>query len=159
MYYSNFYYNSLKILVKTLPNFLKPDIVLSKITKIDKSYIKELKSKYNIEGIILDVDNTLRKDMRPIPLYIKQWLEELIKEVKVIVVSNGYDNNIANYLKSIDIKYIPLANKPMKKGLLKAIQELNIEANKILVIGDSVIDDVLGGKRCKTKTCLVSRLR
>ena len=47
-----------------LSKIIKPDIEIEKITDIDEKVISRLKKEYDIEGIILDVDETLRKDMK-----------------------------------------------------------------------------------------------
>lgn len=150
---------ALEIKTKFLPNFIKPDILLNNVTELDDCMIASLKEKYNIQAIILDVDETLRKNMQPIPINVKKWLENLSRNVKVIVLSNGYDKKVEDYLKSIGINYISLAYKPMKRGFLKAVLKLNIKPNKILVIGDSLVDDILGGKRSGMMTALVKRLK
>lgn len=149
----------LEIKTKFLPIFLRPDILLNNITELDTCMIFNLKEKYDIQGIILDVDETLRKNMQPIPVYIKEWLENLIKNIKVIVLSNGYDKRVEDYLKNIGITYISLACKPMRRGFLKSALELNIKPNKILVIGDSLVDDILGGKISGMMTGLVKKLK
>lgn len=150
---------TLEIKTKFLPNFLRPEILLNNVTEIDECMIASLKEIHNIHGIILDVDETLRKNMQPIPTNIKKWIENLSKNVKVIVLSNGYDKKVEDYLKSIGINYISLAYKPMKRGFLKAVLELNIKPNKILVIGDSLIDDIFGGKRSGMMTALVEKVK
>ena len=67
---------------------VKPDITIDKVTELDEEQIKEIKKKYEIEGIILDVDETLRKDMKDIPKVNKDWIEKLKGQLKVIIVSN-----------------------------------------------------------------------
>ena len=142
-----------------IPKFIKTDILLNKITDLDENSLLYLKNRYNVEAIIVDVDDTLRKNMKPIPLYIKKWLIALTKSFKVIALSNGIDNNIASYLKSIGVLYIPFAKKPFKKSFIHVTRVLKTKPNRILVIGDSLFNDVLGGKRCSMKTALVNKLR
>ena len=50
-----------------LSKLIKPDIEVEKVTDLDAKMIDELKERYGIEGVILDVDETLRKDMKRIP--------------------------------------------------------------------------------------------
>ena len=45
-----------------LSKAIKPDITVDKVTELDEEQIEKLKQKYGIEGIILDVDETLRKN-------------------------------------------------------------------------------------------------
>ena len=45
-----------------LSKFIKPDITLENVNQLDSNTIDKLKQQYGIEGIILDVDETLRKE-------------------------------------------------------------------------------------------------
>lgn len=57
-----------------LSKFIKPDITLEKVNQLDSNAIDKLKQQYGIEGIILDVDETLRKEMKDIPKCNKKWI-------------------------------------------------------------------------------------
>ena len=50
-----------------LSKFIKPDITVNKIVELNEETIEKIKEEYKIEGIILDVDDTLRKEMKDIP--------------------------------------------------------------------------------------------
>ena len=45
--------------------------------------------------------------------------------------------------------------KPLKRGFKKIQKELQVENEKIAVIGDQLFTDILGGNRCKMFTILV----
>lgn len=89
-----------------LSKFIKPDITLENVNQLDSNAIDKLKQQYGIEGIILDVDETLRKEMKDIPKCNKEWIESLKDKLKVIIVSNGKDQKIEQYFKEIGIDYI-----------------------------------------------------
>ena len=57
-----------------LSKFIKPDITLEKVNELDSNAVDKLKQQYGIEGIILDVDETLRKEMKDIPKCNKKWI-------------------------------------------------------------------------------------
>ena len=82
-----------------LSKFIKPDITLENVNQLDSNAIDKLKQQYGIEGIILDVDETLRKEMKDIPKCNKEWIESLKDKLKVIIVSNGKDQKIEQYFK------------------------------------------------------------
>ena len=84
---------------KILSKFIKPDITLEKVNQLDSNTIDKLKQQYGIEGIILDVDETLRKEMKDIPTCNKEWIESLKGKLKVIIVSNGKNQKIEQYFK------------------------------------------------------------
>lgn len=145
----------LDLLHYVLSKFIKPDITLQKVNELDSSAIEKLKQQYGIEGIILDVDETLRKEMRDIPKCNKEWIESLKGKLKVIIVSNGKDRKIEQYFNENGIDYIGFAHKPLKKNFLKACEKMNLTPDKVLAIGDSLFDDIYGGKRNNMKTALV----
>lgn len=144
-----------QLINQVLLRIVKPDMTVKQITDLTAERIAEIKSEYGIEGIILDVDETLRKDMKPLPDTSKKWIENIKEQLKVIVVSNGVDRSVEEYLRTQGIEYIGFANKPLKRSFEKACKKMNVESEKVLVIGDSLLDDILGGKRSNMKTALV----
>lgn len=141
-----------------LSKIIKPDINLQKVGELNTEEISKIKDIYGIEGVILDVDNTLRKNMKDIPKCNQEWIEQLRSQLKVIVVSNGIDKKVEQFLKEKDIEYIGFANKPLKKNFLKACEKMNIEPEEVLVIGDGLFSDIYGGKRNNMKTALVNQV-
>ena len=120
--------------------------------------IKKLKEDYNIEGVIIDVDETLRKDMKDMPKCNKEWLESLKGELKVVILTNGIDKKLGKYFKSQDIDYIDFAMKPLKRNFKKACNRMDVKPENVLVIGDDLFDDIHGGQKNKMKTILVKNV-
>lgn len=141
-----------------LSKFVKPNIVIDKVSQLNENEIERLKQIYGIEGIILDVDETLRKEMKNIPKCNQDWLESLIGKIKIIILSNGIDKKIEKYFQEKGIDYIGFAHKPLKKNFIKACEKMNISPDKVLVVGDSLFDDIYGGKRNNMKTALVKEV-
>lgn len=139
-----------------LQKFIKPDFSYESVTELSMKQIEDIKFAFGIEGVIIDVDDTLRKDMQMIPECNKKWLEDVRKHLKVIVVSNGVDGKVEEYLKSKGIDYIGFAMKPLRRGFKKACDRMGLEPEKVLVIGDQLIDDIYGGRRCGMMTIKVS---
>ncbi len=138
-----------------LSKFIKPDITLDTVTNLNKEEFEKVISTYGIEGIILDVDETLRKQMKNIPKCNQDWIEDLRGKIKIIILSNGIDKKIESYFNNIGVDYIGFARKPLKKNFLKACQKMDLPPNKVLVIGNSLFSDIYGGKRINMKTALV----
>lgn len=141
-----------------LSKIIKPDIKIEKVTQLDEKMIIKLKEEFGIEGIILDVDETLRKNMNKIPRCNEEWIEKLRGQLKIIIVSNGIDKDIEQFFKERNIDYIGFAQKPLKKSFKKACEEMDLEPNKVLAVGDSLLDDIYGGKRNNMKTILVKNV-
>lgn len=145
----------LEMVQLVLSRVIKPDIHISKLDQLNSEEIEKLKQKYGIEGIILDVDNTLRKDLQNIPKCNDDWIESLRGKIKIIVLSNGIDREIEEYFAKKGIDYIGFANKPLKKNFRKACKKMDLTPDKVLVIGNSLVCDIYGGKRNNMKTALV----
>lgn len=138
---------------------IKPDIQKNNVTELSEEEIDMLKEQYGIEGIILDVDNTLRTKMQEIKSCNEEWLDMIRKKLKVIIVSNGLDGNMERFFRLKGIHYIGFAHKPLKKNFYKACQLMDLQPCQILVIGDDVISDIYMGKRFGTKTLHVLGVR
>lgn len=138
-----------------LAKFIKPTIKIENVNEIDEKVIEELKNKFKIEGIILDIDETVRKNMNSIPKCNEEWIDMIKTKIKVIVVSNGIDSKIEEFMKSRDIQYIGFAHKPLKKNFKKACEMMDVNPENVLVVGDSLWADIYGGNRNKMKTAIV----
>ena len=46
----------------------------------------------------------------------------------------------------------------VKKNFLKACEKMNVKPENVLAIGNSLFDDIYGGKRNKMKTALVKEV-
>lgn len=141
-----------------LSKFIKPDITLNKVNELDVQAIEKLRQQYGIEAVILDVDDTLRKDMKDVPKCNKEWIEGLKGKIKIMIVSNGVDKDIEKYFNKNGIDYIGFACKPLKKNFLKACEKMNVKPENVLAIGNSLFDDIYGGKRNNMKTALVKEV-
>ena len=141
-----------------LSKIIKPDMTLNKVNELEIQAIEKMKQQYGIEAIILDVDDTLRKEMKDIPKCNKEWIEGLKGKIKIMIVSNGVDRDIEKYFKENGIDYIGFACKPLKKNFLKACEKMNVNPESVLMVGDSLFDDIYGGKRNNMKTALVKEV-
>lgn len=141
-----------------LSKFIKPDMTLNKVNELDVQAIEKLKQQYGIEAIILDVDDTLRKEMKDIPKVNKEGIEDLKDKIKIMIVSNGIDKDIEKYFDENGIDYIGFACKPLKKNFVKACEKMNVNPERVLMVGNSLFDDIYGGKRNKMKTALVKEV-
>ena len=134
---------------------VKPDIEVNDIKEFDIEKIRRMKEQLGIKGVILDVDETIRKDMKKIPKCNKEWIAAVKKELKIIVVSNGIDKGVEEFFKAHGIDYIGFATKPLRGNFRKACNRMGLQPEEVLVIGDKLFDDIFGGKRNNMKTMLV----
>ena len=96
--------------------------------------------------------------MKSIPKCNQEWIEKIKGQLKIIIVSNGKDPSIKTFLEERGIDYIDFAWKPLKKNFIKACEKMDVNPEKVLVVGDSLFDDIYGGKRNNMKTALVKKV-
>lgn len=133
---------------------LQPDLVLGKtILSLTSEIIKQ----NNIQGLVLDVDETL------VPISDREasdeltvWLEEIKPVASLWLVSNNISQNrISSIAKSLNVPYIAGARKPSRRQLKKAVEGMNLPIERVAMVGDRVFTDVLAGNRLGMFTILV----
>lgn len=134
---------------------VKPDIRISDVKALNKGTIRWLKERYGIEGVILDLDETLRHGTRDIPNCNKEWLETLRGELKITILSNGWSGKLEKYFKEKNINYIKLGFKPLKGGFHRACKSMGVDPSKVLMIGNDIFGDIYGGNRNNMMTAHV----
>ncbi len=138
----------------TKAKILQPDLVLGNNIL---SLTPEILQKYNIKGLVLDVDETL------VPLKeslvteeLKTWLAQIRALVPIWLVSNNIsENRIGRIAQSVDLPYLLGAGKPSRRKLKKAIEEMNLPPSQVAMVGDRLFTDVLAGNRLGMFTILV----
>jgi HAD superfamily phosphatase (TIGR01668 family) len=110
-----------------------------------------------IRGIITDLDNTLvewdRPDATP---KLVNWLKSMKDAgIQVTIVSNNSELRVKSFADPLGIPFIYKARKPMGKAFIKALNTMDVKREEVVVIGDQLLTDVVGGNRIKLHTILV----
>jgi hypothetical protein len=133
---------------------LQPDLILGNtIVNLTPEILKI----YEIQGLILDVDETLvplrEKEVSP---ELKDWVEQIRQIANIWLVSNNLSQNrIGNIGKSLDLPYITGARKPSRRRLREVALEMNLPIHRVAMVGDRLFTDVLAGNRLGMFTILV----
>lgn len=124
----------------------------------DSAYVIDYEGLYDegIRGIIYDIDNTLvmhgyPADERAIELFAR------LKKIgfKVTLLSNNKEGRVKMFNDAVNVNYIYKANKPSKKGYIRATELMGVDINSTIFIGDQLFTDVWGAKRCGIRNILV----
>jgi uncharacterized protein len=133
---------------------LQPDLILgSSVLAITP----EMLARYQIEGLVLDVDDTIV----PIGTAIAQpelaiWIEEIRQIVPLWLVTNNPSHvRIGAIADSLSLPYFLSAAKPSRRKLRQAAAEMKLEPSRIAMVGDRIFTDVLGGNRMGMFTILI----
>lgn len=111
-------------------------------------------------GIIFDLDNTLVHHGDD----SNEKVDNLFKEIqsigfKTIILSDNDDKRIKRFLKNINSLYISEANKPNVEGFNKAVEMLDLDKDKCIVIGDQIFTDICGANRSGIDSILVNYIK
>ncbi|MCC3356642.1 YqeG family HAD IIIA-type phosphatase [Bacillus sp. REN16] len=135
-----------------LKKFLPNEHVKS-VLEISPSKLKEI----GIKGVITDLDNTLVEWDRPNATpELVEWFKDIKEQgIAVTIVSNNQEKRVKDFADPLGIPFIFEARKPMIRAFNRAIREMNLQKDEVVVIGDQLLTDVLGGNRCGLHTILV----
>ena len=117
------------------------DAYFEKVEDISPEYL----AAHTIRGIILDIDNTIVADSKTeVSRTVCEWLKNT--GLPVCLLSNGKEQRVKQFADTFKLCYVSKANKPFKKGYVKAAELLGIrDLRKLAVIGDQLFSDILGG--------------
>ncbi len=123
------------------------------VNDITPEIVKEL----GLEAILFDLDNTTVKDatLSTIPGAIS-WIKSLkAAGIKVAIVTNTPRIRAYWFSKAFNVKFHAFAKKPLPFGLLRMSRKLNVDIEKIGMVGDQVFTDVAAANRCGAVPLLV----
>lgn len=110
-----------------------------------------------IKGIITDLDNTLvawdRPDATPEIILWMKTMQEI--GINVTIVSNNNEMRVKAFCDPLGISFINDARKPMQKPFRRALSTMQLKKEEVVVIGDQLLTDILGGNRSGLHTILV----
>jgi uncharacterized protein len=114
-------------------------------------------SHYRIEGLILDVDETLVPlKEKEVSIELRQWIADIERVASIWLVSNNLsENRIGSIAQSLNLPYAVGARKPSRKKLIQAAAAMNLPIEKVAMVGDRLLTDVLAGNRLGMFTILV----
>lgn len=135
-------------------DLLQPNLVLgANIFELTPQILQE----NQIEGLILDVDETLVPfKQKETSEELQRWICQIKQTTPIWLVSNNTSNTrIATIAKSVDLPFISFAKKPSRKRLREAALAMNLAVEKVAMVGDRLFTDVLAGNRLGMFTILV----
>ena len=120
----------------TWGKILQPDLVLGdSVMKLTADILQ----KYNIKGLVLDVDETLVPitAMNASP-ELTLWVEQIKPVVSLWLASNNLSQTrIGRIAESLNLPYITGAAKLSRRKLRKAINAMNLPVEQVAMVGDS----------------------
>ncbi len=136
---------------------LKPKIKVERVTDITPQILK----KYDINALILDVDNTLSTHHGQILTDgLLEWIEVMKQNgIFLTVLSNSKEKRVKPFAKKINLEYISLGLKPLPFGYLRAMKKYSLKRKNTAIVGDQIFTDILGGNLVGIKTVLLTPIK
>ncbi|MCD6352542.1 MAG: YqeG family HAD IIIA-type phosphatase [Armatimonadetes bacterium] len=139
-----------------LARWLKPDLYVQAVEDVSLDWLADR----GVEGVLLDVDNTLtRWRSHDIPEARRAWVEAAKQRFSVCLISNTiFGRRLKALGAALDVPYVGrwgLGRKPSPAGVRAALKLAGVPAERACLIGDQVLTDILGGKLCGLLTVLV----
>lgn len=135
-----------------LKKFL-PDEHVNSVFDIDPHILKNK----GIKGIITDLDNTLVPwDVKDATPEVIQWFKQMEEhDIKITIISNNNQERVKVFSEPLGASYVYSARKPLTHTFKTVAKQMQLQKKEIVVIGDQLLTDVLGGNRTGLYTILV----
>lgn len=110
-----------------------------------------------IKGIITDLDNTLVAwDVKDATPEVIQWFELMERhDIKITIISNNNMERVKVFSDPLGTPYVYSARKPLGRAFKRVAKEMGLNREEIVVMGDQLLTDVLGGNSAGFYTILV----
>ncbi|WP_010094134.1 YqeG family HAD IIIA-type phosphatase [Ornithinibacillus scapharcae] len=134
-------------------NRFLPNEHVKNIFEVSPTILKEK----GIKGIITDLDNTLVAwDVKEATPDVIEWFK-LMKDngIKVTIISNNKEERVKMFSEPLGTPFVFSAKKPLKRAFKVAAKQMGLAKEQIVVIGDQLLTDVLGGNSAGFYTILV----
>ncbi len=120
----------------------KPTYVFDKVGEITPEFLH----KKQINGLLLDLDNTLTTHNNPVPPQSSlDWLDKMrAAGIKLMIVSNNHAPRVTPFAEQLGLDFVSEGKKPLTFGYTRAIKRLGLEKRNVAAVGDQIFTDVLG---------------
>jgi hypothetical protein len=133
-----------------------PDYISESILKIDYDTLYDM----GYKGLCFDIDNTITQlhttDVNDETVTLIKALKE--KGFRICILSNAVRRRAAEVASKLDVGYVHMAFKPLKKGYIRAMGLLGLPYSSCVMIGDQLFTDIKGGRKAGFLTILTSIL-
>lgn len=113
--------------------------------------------KLGIKGIITDLDNTLVEWDRALATpALEKWLQTMKDAgIQIIIASNNNEERVKKFADPIGLPYLFRAKKPLLGAFKKALHQMDLKPQEVMMLGDQMMTDMMGANRMRLYTILV----
>lgn len=119
-----------------------PTLYRRRITDVTVADLHQM----GVEGILLDVDNTLTTHDNPdLDAGVTAWLSAMqTAGFTLIIISNNKPHRVAPFAEKIGLCFQTNAKKPLPTGYKAAAKSLGLSTKRCVAIGDQIFTDIMG---------------
>ena len=132
---------------------LMPRFLFKDIFDLTDDFLAE----HQIQGIIFDIDNTLVgfRVPKPTPEICALFSHLKEKGVQVAIASNNSKRRVGVFAEGLGIPACHRSLKPLGFALHKIRKDFGVPNKNIILVGDQIYTDMLGGNLAGMQTALV----
>ena len=126
---------------------LCPDWIFDDYTAVTPAFLHGL----GVRLLLTDLDFTLApKRVKEPDERVRAWIKAMrAGGVEVVIISNNRNPlRVQRFCKDLGIAYVGHAEKPLRHGYLHAMKKFGAAAHETAMLGDKLLTDTLGAKRC-----------
>ena len=116
--------------------------------------------KNGVSLLLVDLDNTLDSYRRHEPTeQAINILAEIKKTgVEPVIVSNNREDRVKHYADGAGVDCLFSAHKPFSKRIRKFLEKKGVSADKVMLVGDQLMTDVLAARGAHIRVLLTEKL-
>ena len=132
---------------------LRPTAMVRRVYDLSPGQLRE----WRVEGLVLDVDNTLTYDnSQQLQPQVTAWLETMQAEgFALLILSNNSAARVEPFARRNGLLFEAGAGKPLPGGLRRAAAHLGLPREKVLMVGDQLFTDILAANLFGCRSVLV----
>lgn len=136
-----------------MKNLFSPTWFINSIYSIQPEDLK----RHGFEAAICDLDNTLIAwNEYEHTEEMSTWVRQMQSAgIQIYLLSNNNSDRVAKVASPLEVPFTASALKPLRRNFSIAIDNLKIDNDKIVVIGDQMMTDIIGANRRGLKSILV----
>lgn len=117
----------------------------------------EMLREMGVEGLLLDIDNTLTTHDNPVPAQgVTDWVARMkAAGIQLRLVSNNHPPRVEPFAQLLGIPCICEGKKPLSSGFRRAMEDMQLPKKALCVVGDQIFTDILGANWFGVKSIYV----
>ena len=138
-------------------DFFTPTYMFAHYYEITPEFLLER----GIQGLLIDIDNTLAPYEQPDPDdRIREWFDRLKEHgIKAALVSNNHAPRVERFNRTLGLLAYADSGKPSKKTLIRAMDALGVRREETAMLGDQLLTDSFAGKHIGLRAIIVPPIK